>query len=79
MKIDVATILRIAEQATHAIEAMKKTCSDAREVLARESPKDLPAFDALVIATRKPSQDARDNAARENAEVAKVDDGTGDD
>lgn len=67
MKIDVATIIKHAATVASVIETLKGTVRESREAIARDSPQDLAEFDSQVASARKPSQDAADAAARENA------------
>lgn len=65
MNLKLASLIGLAVQA---IEDGKRTVAVIREILHRDSPTDLAEFDARVAAARKPSQEAADAAARENAE-----------
>ncbi len=64
MKINIASLIGLAVQT---IEAGKATVTIIREIVKRDSPESLADFDARVASARKPSQDAADAAAAENA------------
>lgn len=71
--IDVLALIKKAEIAAQAIQLLTGTISESREAIARHSPKDLAEFDARVASARKPSQQAADAGAAENATSTKED------
>lgn len=65
MKGNIASLIGLA---VGILENGERAAAAIRQIIKRESPDDLAEFDTRVAATRKPSQDARDAAARENAQ-----------